>query len=152
MAQALNKGYKVFLIDLKGSVDFPREWQEAMCDYADNRESALSMLSYLVQMLKSRKSTFQDRENPCASLDEYNRRFPDKAMPRIMVVCDEIAELTDTTGLDKPNKELVTAIIGQLSTSARLGRAFGAGYPAPRRQCSPRANQEQYRHPDLRAV
>ena len=28
-------------------------------------------------------------------------------------------------GLDKPNKELVTAIIGQLSTLARLGRAFG---------------------------
>ena len=42
-----------------------------------------------------------------------------------MVACDEIAELTDTTGLDKPNKELVTAIVGQLSTLARLGRAFG---------------------------
>ena len=110
------------------------------------------MLSCLTRTLASRKSTFQDRADPCASLDAYNRRYPDEAMPRIKVACDEIAELTGTTGLDKPNKELVTAIIGQLSTSARLGRAFGAGYPAPRRQCSPRANQEQYRHPDLRAV
>ena len=41
------------------------------------------------------------------------------------MACDEIAELTGTMGLDKPNKELVTAIIGQLSTLARLGRAFG---------------------------
>ena len=42
-----------------------------------------------------------------------------------MVACDEIAELTDATGLDKPNKELVTAIIGHLGTLGRLGRAFG---------------------------
>ena len=125
IAQALAKDYEVCLIDLKGGVDFPRSWQGDRCSYADNRESALSMLSYLTRTLASRKSTFQDRENPCASLGEYNRRYPDEAMPRIMVACDEIAELTDTTGLDKPNKELVTAIVGQLSTLARLGRAFG---------------------------
>lgn len=85
----------------------------------------MSMLSCLTRTLASRKSTFQDRADPCASLDAYNRRYPDEAMPRIKVACDEIAELTGTMGLDKPNKELVTAIIGQLSTLARLGRAFG---------------------------
>lgn len=125
IAQALAKDYEVYLIDLKGGVDFPRSWQGDRCSYADNRESALSMLSYLTRTLASRKGTFQDRADPCAFLDEYNRRYPDEAMPRIMVACDEIAELTDTTGLDKPNKELVTAIVGQLSTLARLGRAFG---------------------------
>lgn len=125
IAQALAKGYEVHLIDLKGGVDFPREWQGDKCNYADNRESALSMLSYLVHVLESRKNTFQARSEPCASLDEFNRRYPDEAMPRIMVACDEIAELTDATGLDKPNKELVTAIIGHLGTLARLGRAFG---------------------------
>ena len=125
IAQALAKGYEVYLIDLKGGVDFPREWQGDQCSYADNRESALSMLFYLVRVLESRKSTFQDRAEPCSSLDEFNRRYPDEAMPRIMVACDEIAELTDATGLDKPNKELVTAIIGHLGTLARLGRAFG---------------------------
>ena len=124
-AQALAKNYKVFLIDLKGGVDFPREWQGDRCSYADNRENVLSLLSHLTHTLYSRKSTFQDREPPCASLNEFNSLLPNKAMPRIIVVCDEIAELTDTTGLDKPNKELVTAIIGQLSTLARLGRAFG---------------------------
>ena len=125
IAQGLAKGYEVYLIDLKGGVDFPREWQGDQCSYADNRESALSMLSYLVRVLESRKSTFQDRAEPCSSLDEFNRRYPDEAMPRIMVACDEIAELTDATGLDKPNKELVAAIVGHLGTLARLGRAFG---------------------------
>ena len=125
IAQGLAKGYEVYLIDLKGGVDFPREWQGDQCSYADNRESALSMLFYLVRVLESRKSTFQDRAEPCSSLDEFNRRYPDEAMPRIMVACDEIAELTDATGLDKPNKELVTAIVGHLGTLARLGRAFG---------------------------
>ena len=125
IAQALAKDYEVYLIDLKGGVDFPRSWQGDRCSYADNRENVLSLLSHLTHTLYSRKSTFQDREPPCASLNEFNRRYPDEAMPRIMVACDEIAELTDTTGLDKPNKELVTAIVGQLSTLARLGRAFG---------------------------
>ena len=125
IAQALAKNYKVYLMDLKGGIDFPRSWQEKMCDYADSRESALTMLSYLTGILESRKSTLQDRAQPCASLDEYNRRYPEEAMPRIMIACDEIGELTDTAGLDKPIKELVTAIVGKLSTIARLGRAFG---------------------------
>lgn len=42
-----------------------------------------------------------------------------------MVVCDELAEVSDTTGADKPTKEQITAIIGNLGTLARLGRAFG---------------------------
>lgn len=96
-----------------------------MCDYADNRQSALEMLYQLTCILNSRKNTFQQRGQPCAPLDEYNRRYPNEAIPRIMIACDEIGELIDTTGLDKPSRERVTVIVGYLSTIARLGRAFG---------------------------
>lgn len=124
IAQGLAKGYQVYLLDLKGGVDFPRSWKDR-CFYSDGREDTLSVLSYLVHVLNSRKNTLVERADPCSSLDEYNRRYPNDALPRIMVACDEVGELTDTTSLDKPNKELVTAIVGHLSTLARLGRAFG---------------------------
>ena len=38
---------------------------------------------------------------------------------------DETAEITDTTGMDKPQKELAAAIVGKLGTIARQGRALG---------------------------
>jgi S-DNA-T family DNA segregation ATPase FtsK/SpoIIIE len=46
-------------------------------------------------------------------------------LPRIIVACDEIAEVLDKTGLEKNEKALVEQIESKLSTIARLGRAFG---------------------------
>ena len=62
---------------------------------------------------------------PCSSLDEYNRLCPDAHLRRNVIVIDELAEITDTTGMDKPHKELAAAVIGKLATIARLGRAVG---------------------------
>ena len=46
-------------------------------------------------------------------------------MQRIIIGCDEIAEVLDKTGLDKARKELVGKIEMRLSIIARQGRAFG---------------------------
>ena len=62
---------------------------------------------------------------PCPSIDVYNRYNPDNKLPRILVACDELGQLTDAGGESKANKEEVAAIVGKLSTLARLGRAFG---------------------------
>ena len=62
---------------------------------------------------------------PCSSLKDFNLLRPDGKLRRILLVVDEIAELTDTTGMDKPHKEEVAAIVSNLATIARLGRAFG---------------------------
>ena len=50
---------------------------------------------------------------------------PENPLRRRLIVIDELAELTDTTGLDKNNKELAAKIVKQLATIARLGRAYG---------------------------
>lgn len=42
---------------------------------------------------------------------------------RIIVACDEIAEVLDNTGLDKDEKAIVSQIESKFSTIARLGRA-----------------------------
>lgn len=127
--QALDKAMQVYILDMKGGVDYPPDWKGDLCSYFDDKLSILSCLSMLVDELKNRRAIFQCPGNgggkPCANIDVYNRFNPDNKLPRILVVCDELAEITDTTGLDKPNKELVNAIIGKLGTLARLGRAFG---------------------------
>ena len=127
--QALDKAMQVYILDMKGGVDYPRSWKGTRCSYNDSRETILSVLSQLVDTLEDRKLAFgyleQEIGKSCPNIDTYNRLNPEHAFSRIMVVCDELAEVTDTTGMDKPNKELVNAIVGKLGTLARLGRAFG---------------------------
>jgi S-DNA-T family DNA segregation ATPase FtsK/SpoIIIE len=127
--QALDKAMQVYILDMKGGVDYPRSWKGTRCSYNDSRETILSVLSQLVDTLEDRKLAFGylEREigKSCPNIDTYNRLNPKHAFSRVMVVCDELAEVTDTTGMDKPNKELVNAIVGKLGTLARLGRAFG---------------------------
>ena len=127
--QALDKGMDVNILDMKGGVDYPPAWKGPLCNYDDSRETILNRLSALTSELKDRKLAFgyleQEMGKTCASLEAYNRMSSGHRFSRILVVCDELAEITDTTGLDKPTKELVNVIIGKLGTLARLGRAFG---------------------------
>lgn len=127
--QALLKGFEVFVMDLKGGVDFPLSWKHGLCHYADTREAILSMLRNLVCELEDRIDEFQCTERwsgrKCADLDIYNKLNPGKELSRILVACDELAEVTDTTGADKAAKEQIAAINKNLGTLARLGRAFG---------------------------
>lgn len=127
--QALYKAFDVYLLDMKGGVDYPRSWKGALCRYNDSRETILETLTALVSELEARKRLFIELEaktgESCPNIDAYNRLNPDHKLPRVLVVCDEVAEITDTTGLDKPDKAVVNDIVGRLSTLARLGRAFG---------------------------
>lgn len=127
--QALLKGFATYILDMKGGIDFPMSWKYGLCHYVATRTDILSVLSDLVHELEKRQAKFQQVEKrdrkTCSSLDEYNRRNPDDRLSRILVACDEVAEITDTTGMDKAQKEQVSKIIGYLNTLARLGRAFG---------------------------
>lgn len=119
----------MFLIDLKGGLDYPPTWHGDLCTFSSTPEDALSILTYITRELEQRKILFsiagEQQGKTCSSLDAYNLLRPDGILPRIAVVVDEIAELTDTTGMDKEYKDLSKAIVGHLSTIARLGRAFG---------------------------
>lgn len=60
----------------------------------------------------------------CVDIHEYNERFPEKEK-RIIIACDEVADVLDKTGCDKDEKMQINQIESQLSRVARLGRAFG---------------------------
>jgi S-DNA-T family DNA segregation ATPase FtsK/SpoIIIE len=122
--QALAKGMEVYLMDMKGGLDYPPHWKNQCCSFCADNQDALSMLSGLIEELNRRKGLLGQLN--CANIDKYNQQADETdQMPRIIIVLDEIAELTDTTGMDKPHKELAQRTVAHLSTIARMGRAYG---------------------------
>jgi S-DNA-T family DNA segregation ATPase FtsK/SpoIIIE len=61
-------------------------------------------------------------EAGCKNSIQYNKKYPENKMRQQYIVVDELAELTDLTGLDKKQKELTNEIIGKLATLARKSR------------------------------
>lgn len=124
-----NPAVEVYIADLKGGMDYPPSFQKRCCSFATTGEDTLSILSQITGELERRKLVFADaRRNmgtTVSNLSDFNRLYPDNSLRRIVFVVDEIADLTDTTGMGKPHKELAAAIVSKLSAIARQGRAFG---------------------------
>ena len=121
MAQAIMKGYDVYIADFKGGVDFNGFWSNK-CDIITNRERLMKRLDFIVKELEVRKEMF--RKTKCNNIVQYNNMLGCD-LQRIIFGCDEIAELLDKTGFDKDNKAVVAQIESKISLLARQGRAFG---------------------------
>ena len=119
--QALEKGAEVAIADFKGGVDFPLAWRER-CRLCCDEKVLLGLLDSYVAELERRKETFSKAGK--LNLNAYNKANGE-CLPRLILACDEIAEVLDKTGLTKEQKELVGQIEGRLSMIARQGRAFG---------------------------
>ena len=126
--QALQKGWVVNLIDMKGGVDYSPKWHKA-CGLCTEEDKVRDTLNKIIIELESRKKQFslisKQFDVACSSIADFNRLCPENALPRILIIIDELAELTDKNGMDKAHKEQADNIVNQLSTIARLGRAYG---------------------------
>ena len=120
---------EVYVSDLKGGLDYPVHWRNRDCSFATTAGDTLAVSSQIAQELERRRDMYDQVSNcegvPCSSLEDFNRLRPHNRLRRILFVIDEIAELTDTTGMDKPHKEEAASIVSNLATIARMGRAFG---------------------------
>jgi hypothetical protein len=116
---------RVGFIDLKGGMELNifarlphrlrpvlREWQE--CG---------SLLEYLNGELDARQAAF-DRVG-VVSLAEWNRRHPVAVLPYLLLVVDEMAELTAVDVGDRGEKAARHAQLALLIRLCRLGRAAG---------------------------
>ena len=119
--QAVQLDYDVMIADFKGGVDFTKEWKEK-CIFIEDIPSLIIQLQKLLIELDLRKRLLVEAE--CSNIDELNQ-LEEFNLKRIIFACDEIAELFDTAGMDKEQKEQKKKIEGMISTIARLGRAFG---------------------------
>ena len=120
---------EVYVSDLKGGLDYPVHWRNRDCSFCVTAGDTLAVSSQIVQELQTRQEMFRQVSDcegvPCSSLKDFNRLRPGSRLRRVLFAIDEIAELTDTTGMDKPHKEEAAAIVNNLSTIARQGRALG---------------------------
>lgn len=121
LMQCVKKGAEVYIADFKGGVDFPPVWHEK-CEIITEPDGLTKILETIVSELKHRKILL--KESACPNIDEYNK-ITDKKLNRIILACDEIAEVLDKTGLSKEDKTVVQKTENLLSVIARQGRAFG---------------------------
>ena len=119
--QCILKGAEVFIADFKGGVDFNKAWKSRAQIITEPNDLKVC-LNNLAEELHRRKQLLA--EHDCANIDEYNRRFQQQ-LPRQIFACDEVAELLDSTGLAKKDKERIQRYTAAISTLVRLGRAMG---------------------------
>ena len=120
LMQAINKNEIVYIADLKGGIDYQGKWKTSTHLCIDEEE-VINILTMLENELNNRKKILEN--TGYHNISEYNDKTNNN-IQRIIFACDEVAELLDTTGLSKEQKEKVKLIESKLSTLARLGRAF----------------------------
>lgn len=121
LMEAIKKNAIIYLADFKGGVDYPAIWHK-VCSIITEPEALDSKLEEILQILEERRTILV--ESGTSNIAEYNKKTGSN-LSRIIVACDEIAEVLDKTGLDKDQKAMVSQIESKFSTLARLGRAFG---------------------------
>lgn len=119
--QMIMKSARVVMLDFKGGVEFGLEYEQ-YGEVVTDRERAVVVLEELVKENGLRLALF--RKNRVKNITEYNTKT-NSHLCRIGVFCDEIAEMMDTTGVPKKEREIYEKIKGLLSTLARLSRSTG---------------------------
>lgn len=123
--QCLLKNMEVYIADFKGGLDFNEIWHKH-CKIITLEQDFLDILVSVKKEMKRRTDILVSRS--CRNIEEYNNKSDEK-LNRIIIACDEVAELLDKTGLKKStNKEkleLMEKIEEHITSVARLGRAFG---------------------------
>lgn len=120
--QSIVKGAKIYMFDFKGGVEFGLEYEQ-FGEVVTERQRAIEVLKELTRENALRLKKF--RAANVKNLAEYNEKFPDEPLCRIMVFCDEVAEMLDKTGAGKIEKSVIEEIEKEMSTLARLSRPPG---------------------------
>lgn len=119
--QASLHGSMILVADFKGGGDYHNEWN-SVAKFVYEKKKLAEALTELNEIIENRKRMFHELN--VRNLKDYrdNNDFP---MKRIILVCDEAADLLALDSKSKEDKELQEQIGAQLAFIARQGRAFG---------------------------
>lgn len=116
---------RVVLVDLKGGLEFnlfqhlPHLWAPIARDV----ESANVLFSEVGREMMRRQQVLE-----AAGVEDvrhWNATWPDRQLPYVLVVCDEIAELSVAESVTKEERARRQEALAAVSRLARLGRATG---------------------------
>ncbi|MCX7748705.1 MAG: FtsK/SpoIIIE domain-containing protein [Clostridia bacterium] len=119
--QCIRKGAVVYMVDFKAGIELGHF--KAFGEVVKDRKRVIEILEKLVKENDLRLNMLESVG--CRDMEEFNKKFPEKKLCRVVLVCDEVAEMLDATGADKPTKNEIQEILKHLATLARLGRAPG---------------------------
>ena len=119
--QSISKGYTVIIADFKGGVDYPQHWKNK-CIFLTDINNTIRELKKINDEMDIRKENLA--KEGIRNIDIYNNK-KNTQYKHVVFACDELAELLDTSGLDKEEKSKRQEVVKFLSSIARLGRAFG---------------------------
>lgn len=119
--QASLHGSMIMVADFKGGGDYSYEWYQ-ISDFVYEKRRFVEALSKLKGIIESRKKEFHDLG--VRNLIDY-RKISKLPIKRIILVCDEAADLLERDSNSKEDKELQEQIGAYLAFIARQGRAFG---------------------------
>lgn len=122
LMQCVFKGCEIYIADFKGGLDYPSIWWEKTqvvtepVDFLQKLQKIEKEMRYRIDILRK-----DDKRN----LHDYNFIHGEYRYPRIIIACDEAAQLLDKTGRSKEEKEVIEQITKYLALFARQGRAVG---------------------------
>lgn len=119
--QAIERDTKVILIDLKRGVDYGTYYTQN-CTLLFNLEDINKVLKDTLIEMNDRFDEFRNIPG-VTNIKEY--RQAGKHMQRILVVIDELAQITDTRGASKEVKDLLDQINSSIIKISQQGRASG---------------------------
>lgn len=119
--QCIQKGAEVIIGDFKGGVDYTGKWREKSTIIVEEQEFS-QKLSEVVEIMKERQVLLT--KAGATNIKEYNQTY-NKKLRRIVVVCDEFAQVLTKKERDKTKKDLNSKIELQMEEISSLGRAFG---------------------------
>lgn len=123
--QSILKGYYLVPIDFKGGLELG-----VFSDFSDfgvihKEKKVLEVLKRIEKEHHARIAEFSKYKG-VKNIVEYNKTVEvDQQLRRVMIVIDELAEMLDTTGLNKEAKYIIESIEAVLNTLGRLGAASG---------------------------
>lgn len=122
LMQSIKKGAEVYIVDFKGGIDYNSDFWHKKSNIITTKNGFYDLLNSTIEIMKTRQNLLLSSK--ATNISEYNKKSNDK-IKRIIIACDEIAEVLDKTGLNKEEKEFVSKIESHLSTLARKSRATG---------------------------
>lgn len=119
--QCIKKGATVIIGDFKGGIDYTGRWCEKSTVITDEQEFLQKLLE-VEQIMKERQNLLV--KVGATNIKEYNQKSKNK-IKRIVVACDEFAQVLTKKDKDKNKRELHGKIELQIEKITSLGRAFG---------------------------
>lgn len=124
-AQALCRDYILIVADYK-YVEYGGIWGSKGTYIVHDDENLLWVMQRLIERLHDRRDWLA--EHDCRNIDDYNERYPDNKLRRVMLLIDEAAIALDTRTQNKAKKAARQEIVEAVNELACTGRFVGFSF------------------------